>query len=685
MWRPSESLVSESNLTHYLTWLAQHKGLCFSDYASLWRWSVSDIEAFWASLWEYFEIKASQPYERVLGQRAMPGARWFPGARLNYAEHIFSALTPGPSPEVRGEKGLPAIIFRTETTATRPETTEMSWDELRRAVASVAAALREMGVGVGDRVAAYVPNMPEAVIAFLACASLGAVWSSCSPDIGASAVLDRFKQIEPKVLFAVDGYVYNGKPNDRRDVVAELIASLPSLRHVVLIPYLNHELHEGHQELMKACLRVSSCPSWMDVSTRRDAALIFAQAPFDHPLWVLYSSGTTGLPKPIVHSQGGILLEHLKALTFHIDLKPGDRLFWFTTTGWMMWNFLVGGLLVGGTILLYDGSPGRDNMQALWRFADESKMTVFGASAAYITACMKAGISPRQFCDLGALKHIGSTGSPLSEDGFKWIYEHVKPDVWLAPMSGGTDVCTAFVGGCPLLPVRQGEMQCRYLGADVQAFDEAGQPLLDEVGELVVTQPMPSMPVSFWNDPDMQRYRESYFDVYPGIWRHGDWVKITPDGGVVIYGRSDSTINRHGVRIGTSELYRAVEGLPEVLDSLVIDLEMLNRPSYMPLFVALRDGATLDEALTDKIKRAIRSALSARQVPDEVIAIAEVPRTLNGKKMEVPVKKILLGQPAEKVVTLGSMANPQALQFFVTLAEKLKRRGAENTEERKND
>jgi len=577
----------------------------------------------------------------------MPGAQWFAGARLNYAEHIFRNRAAD----------RPAILFQSETQSL----TAVAWDELERQVASVAAALRAMGVAKGDRVVAYVPNIPEAVIALLACASLGAIWSSCSPDMGSGSVIDRFKQIEPKVLFAVDGYSYGGKPFDRRPVVAELQAAMPSLEQTILIPYLDRGADPR---------QLPNMVQW-DTLLQHTGTLSFEQVPFDHPLWVLYSSGTTGLPKPIVQGHGGILLEHLKAVALHADLGPGDRFFWFTTTGWMMWNFLVGGLLAGCTILLYDGSPARPDLGALWSFAEKAGMTFFGTSAAYISTCMKSEVAPGRTYDLGRLRGFGSTGSPLTAEGFQWVYEHVKRDLWLGAISGGTDVCTAFVGGCPLLPVYAGEMQCRELGCALYAFDEQGQPLIDQVGELVVTAPMPSMPLFFWNDPDGRRYRESYFEFFPGVWRHGDWCKITPRGGVVIYGRSDATINRMGVRMGTSELYRAVEGIPEVLDSLVVDLEVLGHASYMPLFVVLRPGVALDEALKGRIKQQIRTLLSPRHVPDEIFAIPDIPRTLSGKKMELPIKKILLGTRPERAASPDSMSNPQVLAYFAELAQRL--------------
>jgi acetoacetyl-CoA synthetase len=647
LWEPSTALKQQASITRYMRWLEATRGVVFDDYAALWEWSIADIERFWVSIWEFFEIQASTSYTTVLSQRDMPGARWFTGARLNFAEHIFR----------NASADRPAIIFQSE----QQPLTEISWAELQRKVAAVAGALRDMGVEHGDRVVAYMPNIPEAVIALLACASIGAIWSSCSPDFGSPSVIDRFKQIEPKVLIAVDGYHYGGKRQERRAVVAELQQALPTLQRTVLVAYLDPSADTAD---------LPNTVAWSDLLTR-DAALTFAQVPFDHPLWVLYSSGTTGLPKPIVQSQGGILLEHLKSVSLHMDLKPEDRFFWFSTTGWMMWNFLVGGLLVGCTILLYDGSPGWPDMNRLWEFAQNTRMTCFGTSAAYIAACMKAGIAPNTTYDLSHLKSMGSTGSPLPPEGFQWVYEHIKRDLWLISTSGGTDVCTSFVTGCPLVPVYRGEIQCRALGDDVQAWDENGQPVLDQVGELVVTQPMPSMPLYFWNDPDNQRYRESYFEMFPGVWRHGDWVKITPRGTVVIYGRSDSTINRQGVRMGTSEIYRTVEDIPEVLDSLVVDLEGLGGASYMPLFVVLKPGVELNEELKTRINTRIRNSLSPRHVPNEIFPIPEIPRTLSGKKLEVPVKKILKGVPIEKAANPDSMSNPHVLRYFVDLADKL--------------
>jgi acetoacetyl-CoA synthetase len=588
----------------------------FSDYHELWRWSVEDLEGFWGALWDWSGIDAS--YERVLAQAEMPGAEWFPGAELSYAEHVFSRARPGAT----------AIVHASESR----ELSELSWDELREQVARCAAGLRRLGVGRGDRVVAYMPNIPETVVAFLATASIGAIWSSCAPEFGTPTVVDRFKQIEPKVLIAIEGYRYGGKDFDRRGRVAEIEAAIPSIEHTVLVP-------SGWGQLLA-----------------EPAELSFERLPFDHPLWVLYSSGTTGLPKAIVHGQGGILLEHLKKSRLHSDLSEDDRFFWFTTTGWMMWNFLVGGLLSGSAIVLYDGQPDPEGM---WSFAERAGVTCFGTSAGFIGAAMKAGARPPE---LPRLRSIGSTGSPLPVEGFEWVQRHF-PDVWLFSTSGGTDLCTAFVGACPVLPVHAGELQARCLGAAVEAWDESGRALVDQVGELVITRPMPSMPLYFWNDPDGERYRSSYFDMYPGIWRHGDWIKITEGGSAVIYGRSDSTINRGGVRMGTSEIYSAVEGVPGVLDSLVVDVG-----ETMLLFVVLRDGAALDDELVAQIARRVREHCSPRHVPDEVHAIAEVPRTLSGKKLEVPVKKILMGADPSRAASRDSLANPAALDFFVELA-----------------
>ncbi len=648
LWEPTEEAKQQANLTHYMQWLEREKGLNFQTRDQLWQWSVDHLEDFWASIWEYFHIKASKPYTAILVDRKMPGASWFPGAELNFAEHVFRNATPD----------HPALLFRSE----RHDMVEVSWSELKQKVGALAKALRDMGVQRGDRVVAYMPNIPETVVAFLACASMGAIWSSCSPDFGTSSVIDRFKQIEPKVLFAVDGYQYNGKGFDRRPIIAELQQSLPTLQKTILVPYLFPDSGPGPESLSNAL-------AWQDLLSV-SSELVFEQVPFDHPLWVLYSSGTTGLPKPIVQGQGGILLEHLKGLALDLDLKAADKFFWFTTTGWMMWNLLTSGLLVGATVLLYDGSPAYPDIGTLWKFAQDSGMTFFGTSAGFITSCMKAGIEPGKTYDLSKLHAIGSTGSPLPPEGFQWVYDHVKRDIWLGSMSGGTDVCSAFVGGSILLPVYSGELQCRSLGAKVESFDEQGHPLIGEVGELVITEPLPSMPLYFWNDPEGKRYQESYFSMYPGIWRHGDWIQITSRGSAIIYGRSDSTLNRQGIRMGTSEIYRIVEGFPEVLDSLIIGLELPGGGYYMPLFVVLRDDVALDDAFKTRIKGALRSNISPHHVPDEVFAILEVPRTLNGKKLEVPVKKLLMGIPAEKAISTDSMSNPQSLQYFVEFARK---------------
>src|SRR3712207_4036424 len=649
LWEPSEEFKENAVISRYMKWLKDERDLTFDGYDELWEWSVTDLDGFWSSVWDYFDVRSSNPHERVLGRREMPGAQWFPGTELNDAEHAFRNARPDE----------PARVYKSEI---RP-LGEVSWQELRERVGALAAGLKSLGVGRGDRVVAYLPNVPEAVVAFLACASIGATWSRGSPDFGAGSLVDRFMQIEPHVLLAVDGYRYGGKDFDRTQVVAKLQQEIPSLEKTVILPYFNDDPDLGSLE---------NAVLWDELLAEHDGAdLQYERVPFDHPLWVLYSSGTTGLPKAIVQSQGGILMEHLKKVCLHIDLGPADRFFWFTTTGWMMWNLLVGGLLSGATALLYDGNPGHPDMNALWRFAEETNMTHFGTSASYLTSCMKASIEPGRDFDLTNLKGVGSTGSPLPPEGFEWVYEHVKRDVWLYSTSGGTDLCTAFVGGVPLLPVRSRELQARSLGAKVEAFNEEAQPVIDEVGELVITEPMPSMPIYLWNDPDGERYRESYFDVYPGVWRHGDWIKIKPNGACVIYGRSDSTINRGGVRMGTAEIYSAVEKVEEVQDSLVVDIHKPDGSAYMPLFVVLAEDAELDDDLKNRIKRSIRENASPRHVPNEILEVTDIPRTLNGKKLEVPVKKILSGTPPEQAASKDSLSNPEALDRFAELAERI--------------
>ncbi|MGI5164915.1 acetoacetate--CoA ligase [Spirillospora sp. CA-253888] len=635
LWEPSETVVANARVTHFQHWLMD-RGVLTESPDELWRWSVTEVDAFWDAVWSYFDVVGERGDGPVRTGGPMPvdGLRWFPSATLNYAATALRRAAEHPDET--------AVVFRSEAGGHRV----LSRRELAAHVAEVRAGLAALGVGKGDRVAAYVPNIPEALVCFLAAASLGAVWSSCSPDFGSSSVIDRFAQIEPKVLIAVDGYAYNGKRFDRRGTVAEIRDALPTLAATVLIPYLD------------AAATLEGTTSYADLP-RPGHELEFEPVPFDHPLWVVYSSGTTGLPKPIVHGHGGVVLEHLKALSFHQDLGPGDVFLWYTTTGWMMWNYLAGALLVGATIVLYDGAP-----LDLWTLAAETGTTYMGVGAPYIMASLKEGRSPGAELDLSRLRGIGSTGSPLPPEGFAWVYEHVGRDLLLGSFSGGTDLCTGFVGPSPVLPLYAGVIQCRGLGAKVEAYGDDGKPVIDEVGELVITEPMPSMPVFFWNDPDGERYRESYFETFPGVWRHGDWIKVRPDGGCVIYGRSDSTLNRGGIRMGTADFYRVVEAFDEIADSLVIDTGRLGQEGRLLLYVQLAPDAELTDDLTGRLKREIRSALSPRHVPDEITVVPGVPRTLSGKKLEVPVRKILLGTPVDKAANRDSMANPEVLDHF---------------------
>ncbi|MEU9420539.1 acetoacetate--CoA ligase [Streptomyces sp. NPDC048272] len=645
LWSPSPDRIAAARITAFQAYAAERFGApADGGYPALHSWSVDALDTFWQAVAEWFDVRFTTPYTSVLADRSMPGARWFTGSTLNYAEH---ALRAGEDPARADE---PALISVDET----HEPTPVTWAELRRQVGSLAAELRAAGVRPGDRVSGYLPNIPEAVVAFLATASVGGVWTSCAPDFGARSVLDRFQQVEPVVLFTVDGYRYGGKEHDRRDTVAELRAELPSLRAVVHIPLLGTPAPEGTR-------------AWADL-TAADTEPVFEAVPFDHPLWVLYSSGTTGLPKAIVQSQGGILLEHLKQIGLHCELGPEDRFFWYTSTGWMMWNFLVSGLLTGTTVVLYDGSPGFPDTGAQWRIAERTRATLYGTSAAYVMACRKADVHPSRDFDLSSVKAVATTGSPLPPDGFRWLHDEVAEDLWIVSVSGGTDVCSCFAGGVATLPVYIGELQAPGLGTDLQAWDPAGKPVVDEVGELVVTNPMPSMPIHFWNDPDGSRYRESYFEMFPGVWRHGDWITLTDRGSVIIHGRSDSTLNRQGVRMGSADIYEAVERLPEIKESLVIGLEEPNGGYWMPLFVHLAPGATLDDALRDRIKATIRAELSPRHVPDEIIEVPAVPHTLTGKRIEVPVKRLLQGAPMAKAVNIGSVDRPELLDFYAELA-----------------
>lgn len=672
LWQPAPEQLRQANLSRYMQWLQKQQLPAFDimdeammkpgvlppevlrerfelAYHKLWRWSVEQPEAFWASLWRYFEIPVRQPYSKVLGDAPMPGTRWFEGARLNFAEAVFRMDT----------LKHPALIFQSETHSYQ----EISWTQLRGQVARLSRFLRKAGVRPGDRVAGYLPNSPHAVIGMLAAASVGAIWSACSPDFGAESITERFGQISPVLLITINGYSYNGKSRDCRPQARALVKQLPDLQHIITIDYLEAGYPQPDFGEVQSI-------GWDAITRPPNAApadeppLSFEAVEASHPLWILYSSGTTGLPKPIVHGHAGMLLEHLKYMEFHADVRSGDRFFWYSTTGWMMWNVVLSALLRGATAVLYDGSPAWPAPDFLWAFAQKAGLTTFGSSASYLTSCMKQGLKPAQTYDLSSLRSVGSTGSPLPPEGFKWVYDEVGKHILLNSTSGGTDICSSFVGGNPLLPVRAGEIQCRVLGAKVQAWNEAGQPVTDEVGEMVIPAPLPCMPLFFWGDKNRKRYKASYFEDFPGVWRHGDWIKITPHGSCVIYGRSDATLNKMGVRIGTAEIYRAVEADLRVSDSLIVSLEQADGSWFMPLFVVLAAGGEITESLQESIRQAIRERIAPRFVPDDIIAVPELPYTLSGKKMERPVKRILQGTPAEKAVSRDAMRNPQALRFF---------------------
>lgn len=650
LWQPSAEQIAETNLATYVQWLGRERGLEFdaSDYSALQRWSAAEIEPFWRSIWDYFDVQADGDPTTVLVDRQMPGSAWFPDTSLNFAEHVFRG---------KADDAL-ALIERSELRDLR----EITWAELHEQTAAIAAGMVRLGIGRGDRVAAYLPNGSEAIAAFLAAASVGAIWSSCSPDFGADSVIDRFAQIEPKLLLAVDGYSYNGRQFNRLTEVASIEAALPTVERTVVLGYLT-------DDPKLSALRAGV--AWNAAFTPTQTPPAFARVPFSAPLWILYSSGTTGMPKPIVHGHGGILLEHLKKMWLHLDAREGDRVFWFTTTGWMMWNFLAGVLLTDAAIVLYDGSPTWPQPDTLWQLAQDAEVTCFGAGAAYLVGCMRSGVVPRTAQrPLQTLRSIGSTGSPLPPEAFRWVSEQFGERLWLFSTSGGTDVCTAFVGGCPVLPVYEGELQSASLGVSLEAFDEDGDSLVGEVGELVITEPLPSMPIGFWGDDDGSRLRESYFEMYPGFWRHGDWIEITERGTAVIYGRSDSTINRGGVRIGSSEIYRSVLREVEVADALVVDLptDDAGAESTILLFVVLSEGCQLDDAMIERIQVDLRKNCSPRHVPDEVIEVPAVPRTISGKLLEVPVKRILLGANPEQAASRGSLTDPSALDWFIEFA-----------------
>lgn len=649
LWTPSAARREKSHVTAFMRWLERERGLRFDSYEALWRWSVEDLDAFWHAIWDYFEVRSSAPFSRVLGRREMPGAEWFPGAKLNYAEHALAHERPDTT----------AVLYMSETTPL----TALSWTELGAHVRILATQLRKLGVQPGDRVVAVLPNTPHAVIGLLAASAIGATWSCCGPDFGPTGIVERFAQLEPKVIFHVDGYRYGGKRFDRKPELRGILARLTSLEHVICVPYLD------------PADRTALAPNthfWEDLFEHAPIAAAdfrFEQVPFEHPLWVLFSSGTTGLPKAIVHSHGGILLEHLKHLHFNYDVHAREAMFFFTTTGWMVWNFLVSSLLADVVPVLYDGNPAAPDPEALWKVITQSGATLFGTSPTYIAYQQSAGVVPSAKYDFTRLESITLAGSPVTPEHMQWCYENVKQDLWVAPGSGGTDCCTGFLGGVSILPVYAGEIQAPALGVAAYAFNEQGQPVIDEVGELVFAEPMPSMPVRLWNDPGDERYRESYFDQFPGIWRHGDFVRFNERRGSFVLGRSDATLNRHGVRIGTAEIYRSLAGLEEIEDSLIVNLDLPGGTFFMPLFVKLRAGKTLDDATRERIRVRLRTDYSPRHVPDKIYPVEAIPVTLTGKKLEIPVRRILMGVHPERAANRAAMANPAALDFFIDYAK----------------